>query len=99
MARLMAIPTRGRGDAVLIVTTREGVVLMGFVAATTLRPFFEAPPAMCQCIDLVERHLDSFERVLARKSKNAVFLDDSLACVEVEPADLAGIPFTKAHSN
>jgi len=99
MARLMAIPTRDRGDAVLIVTTREGVILMGFVAATTLRPFFEAPPAMCRCIEFVERHLDSFERVLLRKSKKAAYLDDSLACVEVEPTDLAGIAFTKTHPN
>jgi hypothetical protein len=99
MARLIAIPTRDRGDAVLIVTTREGVILMGFVAETTLRPLFEAPPAMCQCLDLVERHLDSFERVLARKSKNAAFVDDALACVEVEPADLEGIAFNKALPN
>lgn len=99
MARLMAIPTRDRGDAVLIVTTREGVILMGFVAATTLRPFFEAPPAMCQCIDLVERHLDSFERVLLRKSKTAAYFDSSLACVEVEPADLAGFALGETRPN
>jgi hypothetical protein len=99
MARLMAIPTRDRGDAVLIVTTREGVILMGFVAETTLRPFFEAPPAMCQCIDFVERHLDSFERVLLLKSKKAAYFDDSLACVEVDPADLTGIAFSKTQPN
>lgn len=99
MARLIAIPTRDRGDAVLIVTTREGVILMGFVAATTLRPFFEAPPAMCQCIDLVERHLELFERVLLRKSKKAAYFDNSLACVEVDPADVVSMAFGKTPRN
>jgi hypothetical protein len=99
MARLIAIPTRDRGDAVLIVTTREGIILMGFVAATTLRPFFEAPPAMCRCIEFVERHLDSFERVLLRKSKKAAYFEDSLACVEVDPIDLDGIAFSRTRPN
>jgi hypothetical protein len=49
----------------------------------------------CQCIDFVESHLDSFERVLLRKSENADYFDGSLACVEVDPADLAGIAFSK----
>jgi hypothetical protein len=90
MARLMAIPIRDKGDAVLIVTNREGVILMGFVAETTLRQLFELPPTMRQCITFVEQHLESFERVLLRKSMAASYVDGSLACVEIELADLAG---------
>jgi hypothetical protein len=97
MARLMAIPIRDKGDAVLIVTNCAGVILMGFVAETTLGPFFECPPTMGQCIAFVERHLPSFEHVLLHKSMATTYSDGSIACVEVEHADLVGAGVVKLH--
>ena len=95
MARLMAIPIRDDGNAVLIVTNCDGVILMGFVAEKTLGPFFQTPPTMCQCIAFVEQHLPLFERVLLNKTMASACCDESLACVEIEPADLTGAGVAK----
>ena len=43
MARLMAMPIRDKGDAILIVTVQASVVLMGFVTEATLANFFQQP--------------------------------------------------------
>jgi len=97
MAHLMAIPIRDKGDAVLIVTNCAGRVLMGFVAETTLEPFFDSSPTTSQCIEFVKQRLPAFERVLLKKSMAGAYCDDSIACVEVEHADLVGAAIAQLH--
>jgi hypothetical protein len=95
MARLMPIPIHDDGRAVLIVTDRDGVTLMGFIADTTLGGYFEHPPSIPECLAFVARHLPSFERILVQKSGDASRVETSIACVEVEIADLAGAGIAK----
>jgi hypothetical protein len=90
MARLMSIPIRDEGHAVLIVTDHAGVTLIGFVTDTTLGGFFEHPPSAPECLMFVEQHLPSFERILRRKSMAEAYVVAPVACVEIGPIDLAG---------
>ena len=90
MARLMAIPLPHRGDAVLIVTDQADVMLMGFVAAATLSEFFELPFSTSECFACVEQHLESLEGILLQKSLGDAYFDESIECVEITLADLAG---------
>ena len=95
MARLIAIPIRDDGHAVLIITDRDGVTLMGFIADTTLGGYFEQPLSIPECMAFVERHLPSFEQILLQKSHDAAYVETSIACVEVEFADLASADIAK----
>jgi hypothetical protein len=88
MARLMTIPIRDKGEAVLIVSFSAGVILMGFVTVTTLRDFFRHPPSTCECRAFVEQHLPAFEEALFGKSTAAAYADETLTCVEIEASDL-----------
>lgn len=99
MARVMAIPMQDRGQAVLIVTRDGDATVMGFVAVATLCGCVKYPLSTCECVALVERHLPLFETILIRKSADAAFVGPSIACVEIEPADLAGSGLAGLHRN
>jgi hypothetical protein len=89
MARLMAIPIRDETDAVLIVTNLNEATLMGYVTQTALSGLLQNQPTMSECLDFVERHLPTFERILAKKSKREAYAETSIDCVEVNADDLA----------
>ena len=97
MARLMAIPIRDDGHAVLIVIDQAGVTLMGFIADTTLGGYFGRRLSIPECLALVEQHLPSFEKILLQKSNAASYVETSIACVEVEVGDLASAGISKPH--
>jgi hypothetical protein len=87
----MVVPIEDKGDAILIVTRNAGgAALMGFVAASTLGELLEQPLSACECMAVVERHLRSFEHVLLRKSIQQAYVEQSIACVEIETGDLTG---------
>jgi len=90
MARLMAIPIRDNGHAILIVAHRDGVALLGFVAQATLEACSGRPLSMCQCLARVERDIDWFERILLLKSLRNAYFDDAIECVEITLDDLKG---------
>ena len=70
--------------------TRDGdATVMGYVAVATLCARLKSPLSACECVALVERNLPSFEKILIRKSSEAAFVEASIACVEIEAADLA----------
>jgi hypothetical protein len=96
MARLMSVPIRKRGDAVLILSrdAANETELIGFVAASTPSGFFEHKPSMCECISLVEQNLPAIEKFLLAKSGPSRNTDGSTACVEVTAFDLAAIDLT-----
>jgi hypothetical protein len=97
MTRLIAIPIHDDGKAVLIVTAQAGVVLMGFIADSTLGQYFGRRLSIPECMVLVEQHLRSFEQILLRKSNDESYADEALACIEVEIADLASAGISKPH--
>jgi hypothetical protein len=95
MTRLMPIPIRDDGHAVLIVTDHDGVTLMGFIADTTLGRYFEHPPTVHECLAFVERNLSWFEKILLQKSNDAAYVETSIACVEVEAGDLTSASLSR----
>jgi hypothetical protein len=97
MARVMAIPMKDHGQAVLIVTRDGSATLMGFVAVAALCACVKYPLSTCECVALVERHLTLFETILIRKSSEGAFVGSSIACVEIEPADLADSGLADLH--
>jgi hypothetical protein len=89
MANLMIIRVRDEGEAVLIVT-HDGTTLLGFVTQTTLGDFLGRPLSIGECLSFVERNIKSFETILASKSGREIYIDASIACVEIDATDLAG---------
>jgi hypothetical protein len=88
MARLLAVPIRDKGDAVLIVSSSSGAIVFGFVTATTLREHFPHSPTICECMAFVELNLALFEQILLRKSGAEANPFRTLGCVEIEASDL-----------
>ena len=69
MTRLMIVPIQGKGDTILILTrSARGAAFMGYIAASTLSALLEHPLSACRCMEVVSRHLPSFERIVLRKS-------------------------------
>ncbi len=69
MTQLMVVPIRDKGDAVLIVSLHDGEPLMGYVTTATLEGYFQRPLTGCDAFLLVKCNLQSFETMLATKSK------------------------------
>ena len=94
MANLMVIRVDDEGEAVLIVTHQDGVTPMGFATQMTFDDFLERPLSIEGCLSFVERHIKSFERILESKSGQQIYIDTSIACVEIDAVDLAsgGVP-------
>ena len=83
MARLMVVPIRNRGHAVLIVTRYADIELIGFVARTALRGFFQDNPSMCNCMSFVELNLPTIEQILLRKTLQDEVSEEQMLCVEI----------------
>ena len=94
MANLMVIRVDDEGEAVLIVTHQDGVTPMGFATQMTFDDFLKHPLSIEGCLSFVERHIKSFERILESKSGQQIYIDTSIACVEIDAVDLAsgGVP-------
>ena len=91
MARLMVIPHMDRDQAVLIVTRDGDATIMGYVAIQILRAWLKHPLSACEGLGIVQRHLPAFEKILMRKSGEMAFAETSIACVEIDAADLVDI--------
>jgi hypothetical protein len=91
MARLMVIPHKQRDHAVLIIARDGDATVMGYVTVSTLGARLKHPLSACEGLTVVERHLPAFEKALIRKSNEMAFVEASIACVEIDAADLADI--------
>ena len=91
MARLMVIPHTDRDHAVLIIARDGDATIMGYVAISVLGARLKQPVSACEGLAIVERHLPAFEKILVRKSGETAFVGTSIACVEIDAADLADI--------
>jgi hypothetical protein len=96
MARLMVIPLEDKGDAILIVSRHAESAVVGFVCEATIAGLFEHRLSTAECVAFVERHMQTFERILVQKSGEEIFVDDALACVEITDRDLIRSGVTKA---
>ena len=97
MARLMVVSIQNRGDAVLIVTRHSDVDLIGFVARTVLRGFFQENPSMCKCISFVDLNLTKFVQILLPKTPQLNGGEEQMQCVEITASDLAEAIATAPH--
>jgi hypothetical protein len=91
MARLMVIPHKHQDHAVLIIARDGDATVMGYVAVSILGARLKHPLSACEGLAVVERNLPAFEKTLIRKSNEVVFIDTSIACVEIDAADVANI--------
>ena len=91
MARLMVVPHMHHDHAVLIIARDGDATVMGYVAVSILGDRLKHPLSACEGLTIVERHLPAFEKILICKSNEMAFIDTSIACVEIDAADVANI--------
>jgi hypothetical protein len=87
MTQLMVVPIRDKGDAILIVSLHDGEPLIGYVAKTTLRDYFQRDLTNCHCWLFVRANLQLFEMLLAAKSKR-IKREGSMLCIEITLMDV-----------
>jgi hypothetical protein len=87
MTQLMVVPIRDKGDAILIVSLHDGEPLIGYVAKTTLRDYFQRDLTNCHCWLVVRANLQLFEMLLAAKSKR-IKREGSMLCIEITLMDV-----------
>ena len=88
MTQLMVVPIRDEGDAVLIVSLHDGAPLIGYVTRATLEDYFQYELTSCDGFLLVKSNLQSFEIMLAAKSKSSERAPGSIPCIEMTLSDM-----------
>jgi hypothetical protein len=88
MTQLMVVPIRDKGDAVLIVSLQDGEPVIGYVTNATLRDYFQHDLTNCDGLLLVKSNLQSFETMLAAKSKGIGRAAGAMPLVEIALADV-----------
>ena len=88
MAQIIAGSIVDRGDAVLIVTSHAGVILVGFVTRSSLSDLHGSPQPMPECITFVQNNMHVLKPLLLEKSGQRTFSDNPMGCIEITLDDI-----------